>query len=144
MRAREILETALYVDDLEAAERFYTSVLGLRMVGRVAERHVFFRCGARVLLLFRPESTAAGGSVPGHGAHGPGHVAFAVVEAELEDWRAHLSERGVAIEMEYAWPRGGHSIYFRDPAGNSLELATPSVWGIDEAETLGPRTELNR
>jgi hypothetical protein len=38
----------------------------------------------------------------------------------------------VAIEHEATWPRGGRSFYFRDPAGNSLELATPRIWGLPE------------
>jgi predicted enzyme related to lactoylglutathione lyase len=42
----------------------------------------------------------------------------------------------VAIEKIVDWPGGGRSLYFRDPAGNSLELATPRIWGIGE-ETLG-------
>ena len=35
---------------------------------------------------------------------------------------------GVPIEAEIAWPQGGHSLYVRDPASNSVELATPSIW----------------
>jgi catechol 2,3-dioxygenase-like lactoylglutathione lyase family enzyme len=137
MRAHEILEVALYVDDLEAAERFYLEVLGLRRIAVVAGRHVFFRCGGRVLLLFRASATREGGAVPPHGAEGPGHVAFAATEAELGGWRTHLAARGVAIEAQQVWPGGGRSIYFRDPAGNSLEIATPAVWGIADAVALG-------
>jgi catechol 2,3-dioxygenase-like lactoylglutathione lyase family enzyme len=136
VRAREILETALYVDDLAAADRFYTEVLGLERIARVAGRHVFFRCGGRVLLLFRAESTRAGGMVPAHGAEGAGHVAFAATEEELPAWRAHLGSRGVEVEQEQSWPGGGRSLYFRDPAGNSLELATALVWGIEEREVF--------
>ena len=36
----------------------------------------------------------------------------------------------VPIELETDWPRGGHSLYFRDPAGNSVELITPGLWGL--------------
>jgi catechol 2,3-dioxygenase-like lactoylglutathione lyase family enzyme len=137
MRAREILEACVYADDLAAAERFYTAVLGMEVVARVEGRHVFFRCGGRVFLVFDAAKTAAGGAVPGHGARGPGHVCFAAAHDELPAWRAHLRAHGVAIETEYTWPGGGESIYFRDPAGNSVELGTPSIWRIPDAEAFG-------
>lgn len=126
-----ILETCLYVDDLDAAEAFYTRVLGLRLIGKEVGRHLFFRCGNDMLLIFNPDKTlAADNEVPTHGARGPVHVAFAVREDEIDDWREHLGAHGVPIEQEVTWPHGGHSIYFRDPAGNSLELATPALWGL--------------
>jgi catechol 2,3-dioxygenase-like lactoylglutathione lyase family enzyme len=131
-----VLETCLYVNDLAAAERFYGEVLGLHAFARVEGRHVFFRCGPGVLLLFDPEVTsttpgAVGGvAVPAHGARGAGHVAFAVDEGELPAWRERLAAYGVDVEAEIAWPRGGRSIYVRDPAGNSVELAPRGIWGI--------------
>lgn len=137
MRARQILETCLYADDLDAAERFYSEVIGLERIARVEGRHVFFRCGSRVFLVFDPRRTADGGMVPGHGATGPGHACFAVAEDEVDGWRAHLRARGVAIEHEQEWPGGGRSIYLRDPAGNSIELGTPSIWRLTEEETFG-------
>ena len=136
MRAREILETCLYAGDLDAAEAFYAGVLGLERIARVEGRHVFFRCGARVFLVFNPERTREGGEVPGHGAVGPGHVAFAVAADELDAWREHLRSRGVEVESDHAWPGGGRSLYLRDPAGNSVELGTPAIWGVDESEVL--------
>lgn len=137
MTPHSILETALYVDDLDTAERFYTGVLGLERIARQTHRHVFFQCGRGVLLLFNTATTAvptliAGQMIPAHGAHGPGHMAFAVREKELAAWRQRLQEAKVAIESEVSWPQGGHSIYFRDPAGNSIELATPRIWGLEE------------
>jgi len=137
MRPREVLETCVSAADLEAAERFYADALGLEVISRVAGRHVFFRCGAGVFLVFNPEKTVEGGNVPPHGAHGPGHMAFAVGRDELAGWRGRLAERGVAVEREVAWPRGGRSLYLRDPAGNSIELATPDIWGIDEETAFG-------
>lgn len=133
VRVREILETSLYAEDLEAAERFYAEVLGLETIARVPERHVFFRCGDRVFLVFNAARTLEGGMLPPHGATGPGHVAFAVAEAELAEWRARLEAHGVEVETEFAWPGGGLSLYFRDPAGNSIELGTPAIWRIPEA-----------
>ena len=130
-----VLETCLYASDLDAAERFYRDVIGLEPFARVAGRHVFFRCGARaVFLLFNPAATEqpnqAGTAVPTHGARGPGHVAFAVGEDELAAWRDRLTSHGIAIEAEVEWPRGGRSLYVRDPAGNSVELAPGRIWGV--------------
>jgi catechol 2,3-dioxygenase-like lactoylglutathione lyase family enzyme len=131
MRAIDrVLETILYVDDLEAAERFYRDVLGLELDSRKDALFAFFRCGDGMLLLFEPGAASTGRNVPAHGAHGPGHACFAVAEAELDGWKKRLKAAGVAIEQEMDWPRGGRSFYFRDPAGNSLELATPKIWGM--------------
>jgi catechol 2,3-dioxygenase-like lactoylglutathione lyase family enzyme len=125
-----VVETAVYAADLDAAEAFYGGVLGLPVHGREPGRHVFFRVGAGgVLLVFDPAATLAGGQLPPHGATGPGHFALGVRAEALDDWRRHLAASGVVIEKEVAWRRGGHSLYFRDPAGNSVELVTPGVWG---------------
>ena len=129
-----VLETALYVDDLDAAERFYKDVLGLTKISSVPNRMLAFRCQESVLLLFNPQYTERervvvnGGAIPLHGARGAGHMAFRVAKSELEALRQHLHAAGVVIESEVSWPNGAHSIYFRDPAGNSLELATPDMW----------------
>jgi catechol 2,3-dioxygenase-like lactoylglutathione lyase family enzyme len=125
-----IVETAIYVDDLDAAEAFYRDILGLEVDGREAGRHVFFRVGNAVLLAFRAETTLRGDTLPAHGASGPGHFALGVRADALDDWRTWLEARGVAIEKEMTWPRGGRSLYFRDPAGNSVELVTPGIWGL--------------
>lgn len=137
MHAREILEACVYAEDLEAAERFYTIVLGMEVITRVEGRHVFFRCGGRVFLVFNPGATQGGGAIPGHGATGPGHVCFAMGADEIDGWRAQLQAHGVAVETEYTWPGGGRSIYFRDPAGNSVELGTPTIWRIPDAAAFG-------
>lgn len=133
-----VLETCLYADDLGAAEAFYAGVLGLEPFARSAGRHVFFRCGPGVFLLFAPTvtatgpGTASGVPVPPHGAHGAGHVAFAVADAALDAWHARLLAAGVGVEAEITWPAGGRSLYVRDPAGNSVELASPRIWGLGE------------
>ncbi|MCB0193284.1 MAG: VOC family protein [Anaerolineae bacterium] len=129
MNINRILETCLYVNDLHVAEQFYKKILGVEPFSRVEHRHVFFRCGPSMLLLFNPLETAkAVGDVPTHGAHGPGHIAFAISPDQVADCREHLRKNGVLIETEITWPSGGQSIYFRDPAGNSLEFATTQVW----------------
>ena len=136
MQPAGVLETCLYASDLDAAEQFYGTVLGLDAFAREPDRHVFFRCGAGVLLIFNPARTrttagqVTGVAIPPHGASGPGHVAFRVAESELAEWRTRLEDAGIAIEAEVTWPRGGHSLYMRDPAGNSVELAPASIWGL--------------
>ena len=128
-----ILETCLYVDDLEAAENFYRNVLHLPFYDRQAGRHIFFRSGSSMLLIFNAdESRKPTSDLPPHGAFGCGHVAFAVESENFGEWQSHLLNCGVAIEKVIHWPQGGQSIYFRDPAGNSVELATPNIWRLDD------------
>ena len=126
-----VVETGIYVDDLDRAEAFYRDVLGLVVIGKEPGRHVFFRVGQRnVLLAFLPTATIKGDMLPGHGAQGPGHFALGITAVDLNAWRQRLVNHGVVIEKEMHWPRGGNSLYFRDPAGNSLELITPGLWGL--------------
>lgn len=137
MTPSAVLESALYVTDLDAAETFYGGVLSLEPVGKVPGRHVFFKCGQSIVLLFNADATRmppkadARLPVPPHGAAGQGHLCFAATEDEIDRWKEQLAEHGVAIEAEFAWPKGGRSIYFRDPSGNSLEFANPKIWGIE-------------
>jgi catechol 2,3-dioxygenase-like lactoylglutathione lyase family enzyme len=131
-----ILETALYVDDLDRAEVFYGGVLGLERISRAGNRHIFYRCGPGVLLIFNAQETqkpAPEGAlpVPPHGTTGAGHACFRLAETALDAMVEQLSAKGVALESDLRWPNGARSIYFRDPAGNSLECASPSLWNIE-------------
>lgn len=131
-----ILETVIYAGDLDVIERFYADVLEMTPFSKLAGRQLFYRCGDQVLLIFNPEATvkppAAGAlPVPPHGAKGEGHICFKASAKELDLWRERLEAKGVAIEADFIWPAsGGRSIYFRDPAGNCLELAEPRIWGL--------------
>ncbi|OBQ67202.1 VOC family protein [Mesorhizobium erdmanii] len=131
-----ILESALYVTDLVVAEAFYTDILGLTLLGKVEGRHLFFRCGQGVLLIFNAEATKippapdARLKVPPHGTVGEGHLCFAATADELAGWKAHLVAKKIAIESEFEWPQGGRSLYIRDPSGNSIEFAEPRIWGL--------------
>lgn len=133
---RRVLETALYVDDLERARSFYETVMGLEAMVSDARLVALDAGGGSVLLLFRRGASAEGsgdgdqGAVPGHDGRGPVHFAFAVDAAALDAWRAHLQELGIAVESERSWPRGGTSLYFRDPDRHLVELATPGIWTV--------------
>ena len=130
------LESALYAGDLDAATVFWRDVMGLQPFQAVPGRHVFFRVGkSQVLLVFDPAATEqpprpdARLPVPPHGARGPGHFCLAVAPDRLDAWHDHLTAQGIAIEADFHWPNGARSIYVRDPAGNSVELADPAIWG---------------
>lgn len=133
-----VLESALYAENLEETAEFYEAVLGLDRIATAGGRHVFFRAGEGVLLLFRPSATRqppapdARLPVPPHGADGEGHLCFGGTAEEIQRWRDRLQAAGVAIESDFEWPQGGRSIYFRDPAGNSIEIAEPRIWGIEQ------------
>ncbi|MCC6888509.1 MAG: VOC family protein [Hyphomicrobiales bacterium] len=130
-----VLETALYVDDLARAERFYSQVLELEPLYRDSRLCAFSVGGRSVLLLFpRGKSLETvhmpGGTIPPHDGSGPLHIAFAIAREELPDWERRLATHAIAIEGRTTWKRGGESIYFRDPDGHLLELATPGLWTI--------------
>jgi len=136
LRPHGVLETSLYVTDLDRAIAFYEKVMGLRLIrdgyfagGRGAALQV--GSGASVLLLFRADVTMKPGELPVHGTTGAGHAAFRVEPAELASWRERLRENGVEIEKEVAFGKNPPSIYFRDPDGNSLELAVASIWALE-------------
>jgi len=130
-----VLETALYVADVDAAVAFYRDVLGLRVLEQ-GPRLVAMDAGqATVLLLFRRGATGSGADTPGgrippHDGQGPVHVAFAIAGEALGDWERRLEEHGILIESRVRWDLGGQSVYFRDPDGHSVELATPGTWAV--------------
>ena len=131
-RIRGVLETALHVEDLGRSRDFYETVLGLRLMAG-DHRFCALDVAGDVLLLFRKDGTPGpvstpGGVIPPHGGDGQLHLAFAIDRAELDRWEQRLQAHGVEIESRVDWPRGGRSIYFRDPDGHLLELATPGLW----------------
>jgi catechol 2,3-dioxygenase-like lactoylglutathione lyase family enzyme len=130
-----VLETVLYAKDLAAAETFYRDVLGMAPFARLEGRHLFYRCGDQVLLIFNPIVTTVPPApdalpVPPHGMEGEGHICFRAAPTEIDAWKQRLEGKGIHIEADFEWPKGGRSIYFRDPAGNCLEFAEPGIWGL--------------
>lgn len=128
-----ILETSLYAGDIRRTAAFYRDLFGFKSLVE-SPRLVAFEVAAKhVLLIFQRGATESDvtdgrGKIPGHDGSGRLHLALSIAAADLEAWRARLSERGVAIAGEYDWPRGGKSLYFRDPDGALVELATPGLW----------------
>ncbi len=132
-RLSHILETALYVKDLGISGDFYERVLGFEDFLRDERMRAMGVPGGGVLLLFVLGGSAAPsvtpvGTIPEHDGRGVLHLAFAISKGELEAWDTHLAQQQVAIESRITWPRGGTSLYFRDPDGHSVEVATPGLW----------------
>ena len=130
-----VLETSLYVEDVARSAEFYQRIFGFaQLVGdnRFCALNV---TGQQVLLLFLRHGTTEpitipGGVIPPHDGEGTTHLAFTIpLESEAE-WTAHLGAQNVAIESRVAWPRGGFSLYFRDPDAHLLELVSPGCWAI--------------
>jgi catechol 2,3-dioxygenase-like lactoylglutathione lyase family enzyme len=132
-RLDSVLETAIYVDDVERARRFYEDALELKPVFSDSRLTAYDAGGRSILLVFRRGGSAnaaalPGGTIPGHDGAGPAHVAFAIAADQLAAWEARLTAHATPIEGRVEWPRGGTSIYFRDPEGHLLEFATPGLW----------------
>ncbi len=130
-----VVETAVYASSLGRSRRFYCDILGAQVLLDTPRLLALAIGGQSVLLLFQRGATTEpletpGGVVPPHGASGVQHLAFAIAADALDAWRAYLREAGVAVESEVDWPRGGTSLYLRDPDNHSVELITPGLWAI--------------
>ncbi len=132
-RVSGVLETSLYVEDLDRARDFYQRLFGFELFMGDSRMCALGVPGEQVLLLFRHGMTdkpapAPGGFIPPHHGRGALHLCFAIPYGELAAWDAHLAHSGIEIESRVSWPNGGYSLYFRDPDGHSLEVATPGLW----------------
>jgi len=130
-----VVETCLYVDDLERATRFYEDVCEFKKLIGDERFSAMSVADRNVLLLFHKGATlesipTPGGTIPPHDGAGHTHVAFSIPAAAEADWQRRLEARGIAIESAVEWPRGGRSLYFRDPDAHLLELITPGCWSI--------------
>jgi len=130
-----VLETSLYVDDLDRASRFYEETFGLARIEGDDRFRAYGVGGRSVLLLFKRGASnrvteLPEGKLGPHDGSGALHLAFSISAEDLPAWERLLVERGIAIETRIQWPRGGRSVYFRDPDNHSVELATPGLWSI--------------
>jgi catechol 2,3-dioxygenase-like lactoylglutathione lyase family enzyme len=132
-----LLETALYLDDVGQAVRFYQALFGFSLLSGSTQRDATFAAlelpGRAVLLFFKKGANAqpvdtGGGMIPPHGGQGRLHFALAIPSDAYEPWKTKLAAQNIQIESEVRWPRGGRSLYFRDPESNLVELITPGVW----------------
>ena len=129
-----VLETSLYVEDLDRSADFYERIFGFKVLTLDDRLCAFNVAGRQVLLLFQKGRTEAittgGGLIPAHHGEGQLHMAFGIEAGEVAPWKEWLIRNEVAIESEVTWPRGGTSLYFRDPDGHLIELVAPGIWSI--------------
>jgi len=128
MNIRQIKETSLYIEDLEAAFDFYHSKLGLPLISRAEERHIFFRAGTSVLLCFISDATSKETRLPPHFGGGNQHLAFEVSPQEYDSWKKKVRDQSIEIIHEETWTRGLRSFYFKDPEENLLEIVEEGMW----------------
>lgn len=129
-----VLETVLYTQNMAQARAFFENVLGLQPLN-ADSRFTAYPIGSQMLLIFQQGETSDivhlpqnMGTIPPHDGGGRQHVAFAIAAEELATWEQRLADNDVTVEGRTHWPRGGESIYFRDPDDHLLELATPGIW----------------
>lgn len=127
-RLSGILETSLYVDDLERAAAFYRKLFDFPVLVSIDRMVALEVPNSHVLLLFKKKGSLAGTPGGAHDGEGQLHMAFAIPAEEFDAWHARLIEQGIAIAEIVKWDRGGRSLYFRDPDGHLIELATPGIW----------------
>ncbi len=145
MTIRGLHHITLGCADAARTVDFYTRVLGLRLVKKTVNfddptsYHLYFGDAlgtpGRVVTFF--EWAGAPRGKPGLG--GTHHFALQVTDGVvLRKWKRYLTDRGVAVtgalDRHYF-----ESIYFNDPDGTIIELATQGPgWTIDEApDALG-------
>ncbi|WP_337261736.1 MULTISPECIES: VOC family protein [unclassified Serratia (in: enterobacteria)] len=133
LKIERVIETVLYVHDIERAAVFYQQVLKLPVMVANERFRAYNVADKSVLLLFIEGDSMNGahypeGYIPPHDGRGPQHLGLAVSKVQLPLWEQHLAEHGIRIEGRMRWEHGGESIYFRDPDEHLLELVTPGIW----------------
>lgn len=134
-RLTGLLETCLHVADLTRSVEFYRDLFSFPLLTSDDRLAALAVADKQVLLLFlkgasEQDMPTAGGVIPGHGAYGRLHLAFAIPAADLEAWKHRLMEQSIDLASTVTWPRGGTSLYFRDPDEHLVELVTPGIWAI--------------
>jgi catechol 2,3-dioxygenase-like lactoylglutathione lyase family enzyme len=134
-----VLETCLYVDDLQKSCRFYEALFGFRRMELEAGFCAYDVARHSVLILFLRGATRkpvhlSGGVIPPHDGNGPMHLAFSIAAGDVAAWEERLQGAGIALESRVHWQGGAQSLYFRDPDYHLLELATPGLWPNDPRE----------
>jgi catechol-2,3-dioxygenase len=134
MKINKIVETCIYSSDLGSMKKFYVDILGLPLVEEEKDKLIFLKAGKSMLLVFNPARTSIDNEkLPTHGAATPPASVHFAMEIEGQDyhrWKELLAKNNIPIEKQVDWEEA-KSLYFRDPAGNLVELITPGEWPVE-------------
>lgn len=135
MKITRVIETCIYSSDLESMKKFYVDILGLLPIEEERDKLIFLKAGKSMLLIFNPARTSVdNNTLPAHGAMSPPssiHFAMEIKEQDYQDWKKLLFKNSISIEKEVEWKNKAKSLYFRDPAGNLIELITAGGWPVE-------------
>lgn len=135
MKIRKVVETCIYSFDLPSMRKFYAGILGMQVVQEEEGKLIFLQAGKSMLLIFNPDRTCVDNDrLPEHGAATPPasvHFAMEIEDGDYSSWKELLSKNRISIEKEVDWKGKAKSLYFRDPAGNLVELITPGEWPVE-------------
>jgi catechol-2,3-dioxygenase len=134
MKIKKVVETCIYSSDLDSMKRFYVDILGLPLVQEEKGKLVFLQAGKTMLLIFNPDRTRVDNDkLPTHGAGPPASIHFAmeIEEQDYPRWKELLAKNRISVEKDVNWKGASRSLYFRDPAGNLVELITPGEWPVE-------------
>ena len=117
-----VVHFSIPVSDLGASRRFYTEILGLKLVhDGSANGMVFLRAGDDHVILARSDAPLQRSAADSRRAH----HAFKVDAAKYDEAKAFLASRGVEIFEEEDRKKGvfvGRQFYIHDPDGAVIEF----------------------
>ena len=120
VNTRGVVHFSLPVTDLNRSARFYSELLGMKIVQKTP-RMVFLKCGDDYLILAKGDSPLKYDSPKDT----PVHHAFKVAAGDFEPALEFLRQNGVEVFNVEDRQDGvflGPQAYFLDPDGNKLEI----------------------
>jgi catechol 2,3-dioxygenase-like lactoylglutathione lyase family enzyme len=120
MRVRRLDHFGVDVADLARAERFYTDVLGMKVVMRLPDQVLLSHDDGNCALFLKPDRVPGGLDQIAQPL-GKSHHAFEVSWDDYQGASALFARHNIPHHPPIDW--GDHEcLYFLDPDGNLLEL----------------------
>jgi len=125
LRLERMGHLSLRVSDLDASEKFYTEILGMRPVWRSEGEIAFLECGNDDLALIQiPKEEVQAFRERAQSSQSLHHFGFRVRSKDGVDQLAEeMKARGIVIDDGPRDHRdGSRSFYFRDPDDNYVQI----------------------